>query len=187
MQLSENNILKETRVFYDNSGNIEICNKINIPSRLKYKAQELAINHLNLKDIGELRDRFEGQAYLDKLTLSIMSLYVLEKTVNRKFLNLDNFKNKRNFSNEYVDIVDDKFKLFTFFLGEVPIKSGTDVNPLIVIGISPDLRFGSVYGYIKDYCLTDKSLFRCVSSPVQKNRNMYVGFNKLIKIENLFI
>ena len=39
-------------------------------------------NTFFLKNINQLRDRFEGQAYMDKIMLKLTGLFVLEKHLN---------------------------------------------------------------------------------------------------------
>ncbi len=60
--------------------------RINIPKYIESKIQIIALKHLNLSDMGKLRDRMEGQLYYNKLRTDIFSEFAFENTIGiRKF------------------------------------------------------------------------------------------------------
>ncbi len=54
---------------------------VRIPVYIRSKIQECAINHLELRDMGQLRDRMEGQLYYNRLSDDIMAEYAFEKYI----------------------------------------------------------------------------------------------------------
>ena len=60
--------------------------RVNIPKYIESKIQMTALNHLNLTDMGKLRDRMEGQIYYSKLRTDIFSEFAFENLIGiRKF------------------------------------------------------------------------------------------------------
>ena len=53
-------------------------NRVNIPKHIESKIQMTALNHLDLSDMGKLRDRMEGQSYYNKLKTDIFAEFAFE-------------------------------------------------------------------------------------------------------------
>ena len=53
-------------------------NLVRVPKYINNKIQECALSHLKLKDMGQLRDRMEGQMYYNNLRNNILTEYALE-------------------------------------------------------------------------------------------------------------
>jgi hypothetical protein len=61
-------------------------NRVNVPKYIESKIQMTALNHLDLPDMGKLRDRMEGQSYYNKLKNDIVAEFAFENIIgNRKF------------------------------------------------------------------------------------------------------
>ena len=60
--------------------------KVEIPRYIEEKIQLCALKHLDLEDMGKLRDKYDAQAYFDKLRIDILSEFAFEK-----FLDLGEF------------------------------------------------------------------------------------------------
>ena len=56
---------------------IEGLQVFNIPSKIKSDAQEITFSHLDMKNMGQVRDRFEGQSYYDKIYQGLITFYCL--------------------------------------------------------------------------------------------------------------
>lgn len=59
--------------------------RIQTPRYLDVKIQEIALSHLEVKDLGELRDMYDAQTYLNRLTDEIRSEYAFEKFLGIEF------------------------------------------------------------------------------------------------------
>lgn len=54
---------------------------VKTPRYLETKVQECALSHLNLQDMGKLRDRMEGQHYYSSLKRDLLATYAFEKSI----------------------------------------------------------------------------------------------------------
>lgn len=66
------------------------------------KIQESALTLLNLKDFGQLRDRYEGEMFYRRFTRELMSEIALEKFLGIKFINWAAKSKLRDFPNRLV-------------------------------------------------------------------------------------
>ena len=55
--------------------------RVNIPKYIESKIQTTALKHLDLSDMGKLRDRMEGQFYYTKLRTDIISEFAFENSI----------------------------------------------------------------------------------------------------------
>ena len=55
--------------------------RVNIPKYIESKIQATALKHLDLSDMGKLRDRMEGQVYYSKLRTDIFSEFAFENII----------------------------------------------------------------------------------------------------------
>lgn len=156
------------------------CEKINIPSSFRLKVQDMVTKKLNLQNLNEVRDRFEGQAYLDKTMLSMASKYILKiYLTNELILDIDNINN--TIKQNIMSIDETVYQLVPFYFGTLP-KLHTPSNlPLIFCSIRTDFRNGSVFGYLDSYSMNDKDLFLLNSSGLMPNYE-FIGFKKLKKL-----
>lgn len=85
--------------------------RINVPKYIEPKIQKIALTHLNLTDMGKLRDRFEGQLYYDKLKTDLIAEFSFEKLLGYKNFDwsireVKNYKRKQySFDNKELTIV----------------------------------------------------------------------------------
>lgn len=82
---------------------LEYFRRINAPKYIEAKIQKIAFAHLNVSDMGKLRDRFDGQLYYDKLKTDIIAEYSFENLIGNKSFDWT----KRELKNH-------KRKLYTF-------------------------------------------------------------------------
>lgn len=65
---------------------LDYFKRYSVPKYIESRIQMIALNHLNLTDMGKLRDRMEGQIYYDKLKLDLYSEFAFENLIGiRKF------------------------------------------------------------------------------------------------------
>ena len=85
--------------------------RVNIPKYIEPRIQMTALKHLNLTDMGKLRDRMEGQIYYSKLRTDIFSEFAFENIIGiRKFdwekRSVKSFKRKKYiFENKILNII----------------------------------------------------------------------------------
>lgn len=86
-------------------------NRVNVPKYIESKIQMTALNHLDLSDMGKLRDRMEGQSYYNKLKTDIYAEFAFESIIGiRNFdwekRSIKSFKRKKYiFDNKELNII----------------------------------------------------------------------------------
>jgi hypothetical protein len=91
--------------------------RVSIPLYIESKIQLTALKHLDLPDMGKLRDRMEGQLYYNKLRTDIVAEYAFENIIGL-----------RNFDWEKRDIKSYKRKKYIFENKELNIISFENGN-----------------------------------------------------------
>ncbi len=118
---------------------IQYFNKVFVPKFIEAKIQECAIEHLGVRDIGKLRDKFEGQRYYDSLRLDIISEFVFEK-----FLDLGDFEwDKRrikNYQRNSYEFGIHQIKVVNFSVGSFPKLNPQAISNIVFTYIKPDLK-----------------------------------------------
>lgn len=154
--------------------------RINIPSSFKLQVQKLATKKLGLENINQVRDRFEGQAFMDKLMLVMTGKYVLECHLNKE-ITLNTGIIGRQENKNIVQIGSKEYHLVSFYFGTLPKIINVSNLPLIFCAIRSDFKNGSVFGVLNIYSLNDKDLFSLKSNSMQSSYE-FIGFNKLEKL-----
>ena len=129
----------------------------------------MLIEKLGLDNINQLRDRFEGQAYLNKAMLALTSIYVLERSLNKEIILPAGFPFKT--PNRHIVKIDDKtFHLVTSYFGNLPKIEIEPTLPLVFCGIRNDHKNGIFYGFLQKYEIENRELFH------QKNNGIVSGY-----------
>ncbi len=141
----------------------------------------MVIKKLGLENINEVRDRFEGQAYLDKILLSMTSKYILKNYLaNEMILDIDTISSPEK--QNIVTIEETIYQLVPFYFGSLPSLTSQSNLPLIFCSIRPDFRNGSIFGYLKRYSINNEDLFLIKSIGVETNYE-FIGFKNLEKLK----
>ncbi len=157
--------------------------KLNLYSRDTLLIQKKTIQLLKLNDLNELRDKYEGVAYLNKLSLKLYSVIALERYLGINILNIEDL----NHGNIELNIIDDDIKIsvIPFNFLEIPVIKRYECDPCIMT-VFRESRNLYLCGYVSKKDLTDKKNLRKSDSPVWKDRYEYIGFDKLKMFDNLF-
>ena len=152
-----------------------------IPNSFIAKVQESAINKLGLKNINQLRDRFEGQAFMDKKTLIFVGLFTLEKYLNSTFIQSPlNLEESQDLCK--IKYKEKTYRIVPFIFGRLPILTNECKEPLIFCAVQPNFKSASIYGVLKDYNFSDNNLFSNKTNNPINIGFKFIGFNSL---ENL--
>lgn len=180
MELFETDKNLDNKEFLRHAGPVVITKK-NYPigTTLRLEVQKTAINHLGLKDIFQLRDRFEGQAYMDKLMLKVSSLFILEKDRGINFIDWDTIKWDKKADYTLIKIKDTSYRVIPFFYGSLPIVSTTIKEPIIFCAIRADFQKGIICGVLSDFSFDDDSLFEVKPSSTKGKTKKFIGFKYL--------
>lgn len=170
--------LKGFQLYADKFRHLE---KISIPYSYILEIQKIAISRLGLNNINQLRDKFEGQAFLDKLLLSSTALFIFQKYLRTEL-------------NEEVEVINQEknptlviyrnktCRIIPFIYGTLPDISMVFTEPLIFCAIQPDMRSGRVLGILESYKFDNVKLFNPDKSPLVKSKK-FIGFNNIMAIE----
>jgi|GEM_PF-6205882 len=109
---------------------------VQVPKYLDQKIQELALEILDLKDMGKLRDTFDAQRFYDSLRNSVRSEYALKKHLGLNF-NLDEIKNRVEPSVLY-EFNDRGCKIVPFSSNELPKIPVDQAIPLLMVYLKPE-------------------------------------------------
>lgn len=108
--------------------------RVNAPKYIEAKIQKIALSHLNLSDMGKLRDRFDGQLYYDKLKTDIIAEFAFE-----------NFIGIKKFDWSKREIKNYKRKYYTFDHKELNIITVTKAR---LPKINPDVISNTIFIYV---------------------------------------
>ncbi len=160
--------------------------KINydISNTFKIKVQNIAIRDLKLKDIFQLRDRFEGQAYMDKLLLKTCALTTVESIISVSLLDLSKITSGKSVSLD-LTIGNEIFQIIPFYDGSLPIVSTALKSSIIFCAVRRDYKVGTIYGVLQDYKFDDETLFLSFSNPQKNELKKFIGFNALLPISKI--
>ena len=153
---------------------------VSLPLKNKRKIQEIAVKHLKLKDVNQLRDKYDGQSYLDKLQIKIASLYVIEKEFGIELINFDFIENNKNFDFTLISIDNEKYRVIPFFFGTLPIFDITIKDKVILCAIRSDFTRGV-------YCGNLDLNKHAEDSFLNSNRVFNENYKKFIGFENINI
>lgn len=159
-------------------------NHIKIRYSDKKKIQDAALSLLNLKDFGQLRDRYEGEMFYKRFTKELMSEIALEKLLEISFINWEakkrirDFPNRLTFNNlivgitpfdfsEYPVLIDDEVSLPQIFT----IKKGDD--SIYICGVAP-----------KEMLLEHRKELPSIPMALGK-KVIFTGFEHLIKFSSI--
>tara|TARA_B100002019_G_C20898136_1_gene416789 strand:+ start:92 stop:589 length:498 start_codon:yes stop_codon:yes gene_type:complete len=160
---------------------LKIGSKIRSFPSIKYSRYQikdidkLILSHLNLSDMGKLRDRFEGQSFYDKKSRIILAYLGVCKHLNITPLDI----NKINLSHfvPYVTYNSIRFKIIISDFGEFPIIEKQAPEPFIFVIARSNLEY-SIVGYCDEKELKNSKNFK----PFSTDKVIYNAIDNLISI-----
>lgn len=154
---------------------------ISLPSKFKGAIEIEALSQLKLKNLGELRDRYEGQAYLDRLLSSISSNLLIESQLGISLVDMNNIP-KSIEDIVVVELNGQKFRVISFMFGDLPIVQTSVKLPIIFCSLRPEYKSGCVCGALYDYDYEDKTTFISESSVARGESKRFIGFSQLVEL-----
>lgn len=156
--------------------------KLTLYSRDTVLIQKKILQFLKVNDLGELRDKYEGVAYFNKLSLKLYSIIALERYLGIKILDIENLPTGDvdfNITDEdmYISVI-------PFYSPDLPLIKRDDKSPSIITFFK-DTRSLFLCGYLSGKEKVNKKNLRSLNSPVWKDRNEFIGFEKLKMFDNL--
>ncbi|WP_299902090.1 hypothetical protein [uncultured Aquimarina sp.] len=146
---------------------------IKVPKYTSLEIQRCALHHLNLKDMGQLRDRMEGQMYYDKLRNDILTEFAFENLLLKSTYDWSKRMNK-NYKRKIYPIDGFNIRLITF---------SDKVYPKISLEHTNLCVFGRATNDSKVYLsgLATKELIKSNSINIRSNIFELKSFESLLK------
>lgn len=113
--------------------------RVNIPKYIESKIQETALKHLNLSDMGKLRDRMEGQMYYSKLRTDIFSEFAFENIVGLRNFDWEK-RSAKNFKRRKYVFENKNLNIIPFTNDNLPKISSEHVDNCIFVYVNVDTR-----------------------------------------------
>lgn len=156
---------------------------LKIPRYIESQIQKCALNHLEMKDMGQLRDRMEGQAYYDKLKKDILAEFAFEKLLGLNKFDWNKRENKGYKRKQYC-INNVSVKLVVFSDNALPRISLVHLYNYIFVYVNSDQRI-YISGLMPEHILV--SQLTAFTKINKKNSSIvdFSNFNDTLKFENL--
>lgn len=113
--------------------------RVNVPKYVEVRLQKTALIHLDLPDMGKLRDRMEGQLYYDRLKTDIFAEYAFENIIGLRKFDWNKRDNKDYVRKKYV-FDNKKLTIITFVGDYLPKFSSEHINNCIFIFVNSGNR-----------------------------------------------
>lgn len=177
MEQFEISVASDFREFELHAKNFLLSDRITIPSSYKIKVQNLGLKRLGLKSMNQVRDRYEGQAFMNRLMLKLSGIYLANKVLKLD-INLETLFLEKS-EDYFVPINNIEFKLISFYYGTLPIvKIGTQI-PLAFCAVKSDFTSGCFFGTLIEYDLNNNLHFKKTNETMLKESFKFIGFDNL--------
>jgi hypothetical protein len=150
-----------------------------LSATLRSQIQKIAVNHLGLKDIFQLRDRHEGQLYMDSLILKVLALNTIEKELEIDLIDWDEVKWDKKADITLINLNKKKYRVIPFFYGGLPVVNPTIKEDIIFVSIRAEFKHGVVCGVLAKPNFDDPTQFTFKPSAVKTSMRKFIGFKFL--------
>lgn len=113
--------------------------RVAIPRYFESKIQAIALKHLNLTDMGKLRDRTEGQSYFNKLRTDVFAEYAFENVIGMHKFDWE-ARETKNFKRKKYIFQEKELQLITFENDNLPKLDCNNLCNSIFIYVHIDNR-----------------------------------------------
>lgn len=181
MDQYEISVASDFREFELHAKKILLSDRIAIPSSFKTKVQNLGLERLGLKSMNHVRDRYEGQAFMNRLMLKLSGIYLASKVLKLD-INLESLFLEKS-EDYFVRINNLDFKLISFYYGTLPIVKVGPKTPLAFFAVKSDFTSGCFFGTLIEYDLHDNLQFKKANDTMLKESFKFIGFDYLNPIK----
>lgn len=150
---------------------------IKISKTVYRDSQNKCVEILNLKDMNQLRDKFEGISFFNNMFKGIFGLAVLEKFLNISLLDNKNIVTNKTFNLNQVGL---NIDVVTFDFGELPKINLTTLNSTIFI-LKNDNHSGWICGFISNSDISNPENYKEIKESVYNNDYAYFTNFSILK------
>lgn len=143
------------------------------------KIQEIVMKSLNLKNIKDLNDRYEGLDFYKKFSLKLFGVIAIEKILKIKLINWETI-NPRDY-NAIIDIDGKKIRVITSEYGEFPMIN-KEYKRAIIFCFKRDKKDIWVCGLADKEILEKHQSDKFLKGAMTRNmdsKTTFIGFDKL--------
>ncbi|MCE1169616.1 MAG: hypothetical protein LWX70_16165 [Sphingobacteriia bacterium] len=141
--------------------------------------KKITLKNLGISNLYNLRDRFEGQAYLERFLVRSYGELALEKYFDQPIIDLDQKENNKDYSPAFF-YGDKKIALFSFTAGQYPKINRDKFDIGVFILVNLDYRTSEILGFL-DFSLLLQLVDNKHLSPLQ--RKLYFGeFKEFVQL-----
>ncbi|TDQ11397.1 hypothetical protein [Pedobacter metabolipauper] len=157
--------------------------KYKIPYAVFIKLRSFALNHLNLSNINHLRDKFEGQDYLNRFLLKCYSEIAFNKAFQSETFDLEIYKKYKSYKQTF-KLADKKTELIFSDFENYPLIPKGDYEIATIIFVNLFSRETWILGYLEMDILKILTKTQSLSPILSRNNLGYFKFFKEIKTIN---
>lgn len=113
--------------------------RVNIPKYIEANIQTTALKHLDLADMGKLRDRMEGELYYSRLRNDIFAEYAFENLIGLRKFDWEK-RTKKNYLRKKYVFENKTLNIIVFSGDSLPKFSADHVSNCIFVHVNSDNR-----------------------------------------------
>jgi len=148
-----------------------------------YKINNIVLNFLNLNSMFELRDRFEGEVFLNTFSVKVKGAIALEKFLEIELIDWDNLTPNNYSSN--LSKIGLEIDIISSDNGSFPIVERNSVRPAIIINIVGTNNLW-ICGYASVDVLNNNQSDRFYSGMMNREtKTAFIGYDKLVKFKSI--
>ena len=149
--------------------------QIRISKYLEDSLQKEVVKKLGLTGMGALRDRFDGQLFLDKNRARLFSNLALREYLGESI----NIRNEKliDENKKYVVFKEKKYQILVFQFGQLPRINSVEISTDVILVCQRDKFANSIIGIVSEKSIKDKN-------NLKRNDNYFdfIGFDKIEEI-----
>lgn len=148
------------------------------------KIQTIVLEILSLKDLNQLRDKYEGVAFYNKVYAFLFGMQVLETQLGTPLIDWKKVL-KKDFTGDF-SIPKIDARVVTFKMNELPVVKVDNISPVVFV-LQKNETSGWICGFGSVDVLNEKSNQKLyVNSRGESDDNVtFIGFDQLKQFENL--
>ena len=152
-----------------------------IPLKTINEIQNIALKNLGLNNLNQLRDKYEGQAYLNRFLLTNTALFIADQHFNVETDFMEKIGSSKTNANFYSHL-GINYRLISILYGTIPEIPLDACEPLIFCIMHKNFRSGWIIGRLLSYEFNDPTLFHQITSPILKSKK-FIGFDQIVPFQ----